>query len=180
MAFNSMTFLWIFLPISLVCYFFISNKYKNIFLIIASLIFYAWGDFRNLGFLAASLIINYLLSLSFKNKKRKKLFLLISIVFNVVFLGYFKYANFFLDNVNKIFGTNHSLNIILPMGISFYTFSIISYVVDVYKEPRRLKTDFCGYLLYVLFFPKLIMGPIEKYSDFRGQIKIIKLRKKNS
>ena len=155
MLFNSFTFIFIFLPLLIVLYFVFPNKYRNIILLIFSLIFYAWGSVKNLLFILISLFINYLLSLFLK--KKNKYVLIISILFNVIFLVLFKFDV-------SVFGISK------PIGISFYTFQIISYLVDLYRKKVKPSKNIFNFSLYVTFFPQLIAGPIVRYIDIEKQI----------
>lgn len=155
MLFNSFTFIFVFLPLLLVLYYSLPSKCKNIILLIFSLIFYAWGSVRNLIFIIISLLINYIFSLFLKRKN--KFILIISILFNVIFLFLFKFDI-------SIFGISK------PIGISFYTFQIISYLVDLYRKKVKIEKNIFMFSLYVVFFPQLIAGPIVKYVDIEKQI----------
>ncbi len=185
MVFSSMTFLWIFLPIVLLlnyCFSFIKNskvKYlcKNINLLIASLIFYAGGGIWYLFVMLASILGNYLFALwinfeDTKNLKIKKLALVLAIVFNLGLLFYFKYTNFFVSIIENIANMNFGLKeVILPIGISFFTFQAMSYVIDVYLKKVECQKNLMLLALYVSLFPQLIAGPIVKYSDIEDQLK---------
>jgi alginate O-acetyltransferase complex protein AlgI len=166
MLFNSYTFLFLFLPLALI--FFFSKKtfgLKNIkikILIILSIFFYSWWDYRYLILLLCSIVLNYLISYLIINRNKKFLFL--GILGNLFILGYFKYYNFFIDNYNLLFEENYNLkNIILPLGISFYIFQQIAYLVDCYLGSIK-KINLEKYLLFVIFFPQIIAGPIVKYN----------------
>ena len=158
MLFNSYTFLFIFLPISLIFFFFKKKiKLQNIkikILIFLSLFFYSWWDYRYLVLLIFSIILNYLVSYLILNKNKRYLFL--GILGNLFILGYFKYYNFFIDNYNLLFENNYNLKaIILPLGISFYTFQQIAYLVDCYLGLiKKIKLE--KYVLFVIFFPQII------------------------
>jgi len=180
MLFNSIEFL-IFLPIVFLIYWFITNKtlrIQNIFLLIASYVFYGWWDWRFLSLILFSTLVDYTigikLSTEHKNTKRKIL-LWTSILVNLGFLGFFKYYNFFLDNfvaAFTFFGTNinpTSLNIILPVGISFYTFQTLSYTIDVYNRKLEPTKDIIAFSAFVSFFPQLVAGPIERATNLLPQ-----------
>ncbi len=175
MVFSSMTFLWIFLPLLLFLYFIIKEKYQNILLLIFSLIFYAWGEPKYILLMISSIIINYLMSLLIDKTKKKnirRLVFIITILINVGLLGYFKYFDFIISNLNKLPGVSLSTkNIILPIGISFYTFQIMSYIIDLYKKKIKVQKNILDLALYISFFPQLIAGPIVKYKDINNQIK---------
>ena len=175
MIFNSTTFIWIFLPILLILHYIVKDKYKNILLVIASLIFYAWGEPLYVILLIGSILINYILGIILdksKNQKNRKILFVISLILNIGLLCYFKYYNFLIQNINRIFNAEilKQINIALPIGISFFTFSAISYMFDLYRKDVKVQKNIINLALYISFFPKLIMGPIEKYSDFEKQI----------
>ena len=173
MVFSSMIFLWLFLPIVLILYFISNNKFKNIILLLSSLLFYAWGEPKYIILMLISIIMNYIFGMLIdKYRKKDKLFLTLAIILNLGLLGYFKYYNFFTTNINKIF--SHEMfgvkNIILPIGISFYTFQILSYVIDLYRREIKVQKNIFNLALYVSFFPQLIAGPIVKYKDIEDEI----------
>lgn len=175
MLFSSMTFIWIFLPILLILYFLSKEKYRNYILLLFSLIFYSWGEPKYIILMVLSIIINYIVGLSIdklKNKAKKKTILTIGIIVDLGLLGYFKYFNFFIYNINKILPNNVFLikNIALPIGISFYTFQIISYIIDLYKEKIKVQKNIFKLALYISFFPQLIAGPIVRYCDINEQL----------
>ena len=154
------------------------KKFKNLFLLFASILFYSWGAPKFIfAILLTTTIDFYLAKLidSSENEKNRKAALLISIIMNVGFLFYFKYFNFFIENFNHLFhkmGANEilALKIILPIGISFYTFESITYLVDVYRRVHKPLQNFWDYQLYILFFPKLIAGPITRYHEIADQL----------
>lgn len=173
MLFNSIDFA-IFLPTVFILYWFVTTnnlKLQNLLIVSASYIFYGWWDWRFLSLILFSTIVDYLVGcqlLNEGNKKKRKLLLWISIFVNLGFLCVFKYYNFFLDNfiaVFSFFGTElkaSSLNIILPVGISFYTFQTLSYTIDVYRRKLDATKDFIAFSAFVSFFPQLVAGPIER------------------
>ena len=173
MVFSSMIFIWVFLPILFLIYFIVPKKFKNIVLLIFSLLFYAWGEPIYILLMLFSIVINYFLGLFIdKYKKQRKLFFIIDVIFNISLLGYFKYFNFFAININAIFG-NELLslrNIMLPIGISFYTFQILSYIIDLYRKEINVQRNIINLALYISFFPQLIAGPIVKYKDIEKEI----------
>lgn len=176
MVFSSMTFLWVFLPVLLIVYFLAKDKYKNFVLLLFSLVFYAWGEPKYIVLMLCSILINYIAGLLIdKNKNKKKiktLLFIVTILINVGLLGYFKYFNFMIDNVNKMFGASIENNpITLPIGISFYTFQIMSYIIDLYKGKITVQKNLLNLALYISFFPQLIAGPIVKYKDIDEQLK---------
>lgn len=175
MVFSSLTFLYIFLPLCLISYFVAKNiKAKNIILLVFSLIFYAWGEPKYILLLVATTFVDYicgLLILKYKGTKKEKLFLALACVITLSSLGLFKYTGFFCENLNSIFSFNiPGINITLPIGISFYTFQALTYVIDVYRGRVRVQGSFYKLLLYVSMFPQLIAGPIVRYSDVEEQI----------
>lgn len=173
MLFNSLDFA-IFLPLVYSIYWFIlgkNRKGQNILLLIASYIFYGWWDWRFLGLILFSTVVDYLIGIGLDGEDRqprRKMLLLVSVLVNLGFLAYFKYFNFFLENINGLFsfmGTDisiRSLEIVLPVGISFYTFQTLSYSIDVYRKNLEPTKDFLVYSAYVSFFPQLVAGPIER------------------
>lgn len=178
MVFTSSFFLFFFLPILLVVYFLIREEYKNYVLIIFSIFFYAWGEPKFIFIVLLSSGIDYLLGSiiqKYTNNSCRKIALAISVLSNIGILAYFKYAGFFMENVNKILALLHLnsfiLNkIILPIGVSFFVFEKITYVVDIYRGNGKPANKFSNYLLYVLFFPKMLAGPIIKYHDIEKQL----------
>ncbi|MFD2518528.1 MBOAT family O-acyltransferase [Salinimicrobium flavum] len=180
MLFNSIDFA-VFLPIVFFIYWFVFNrsiKWQNLFLVVASYIFYGWWDVEFLILIFVSTLTDYYAGLkmgSYAEDKIRKYFLYLSIITNLGILGYFKYSNFFIENFNSaftLFGTSFnlsSLNIILPVGISFYTFQTLSYSIDVYKKKIEPSKDFIAFAAYVSFFPQLVAGPIERAKNFLPQ-----------
>ncbi|SDH86045.1 MBOAT family O-acyltransferase [Winogradskyella thalassocola] len=180
MIFNSIDFA-IFLPIIFIIYWFVANKnlkFQNLIIVIASYIFYAWWDWRFLSLILFSSLVDYLVGLSLSKQKsetKRKQLLWISILVNLGFLGFFKYFNFFIDNFTSafsLFGTeisSSSLNIILPVGISFYTFQTLSYSIDVYKRKLEPTKDIIAFFAFVSFFPQLVAGPIERATNLLPQ-----------
>ncbi len=173
MVFSSTVFLFIFLPIVYILYLVIpSIKAKNILLIMASLLFYAFGEPITVFLMIFSVLVNYFFGLAIeKYDKKDKLFLIISIVFNLLILCIFKYLVFFVETINSLISINIPVpNIELPIGISFFTFQIMSYVIDVYRDKKIVQKSFGNVLLYISLFPQLIAGPIVKYYDVAKQI----------
>jgi len=180
MLFNSIDFA-IFLPIVFILYWFETNKnlkLQNLLIVVASYTFYGWWDWRFLSLIFFSTIVDYTIGRKLKieeNKIKRKALLWTSILVNLGFLGFFKYYNFFLDNfisVFSFFGTElkaNSLNIILPVGISFYTFQTLSYTIDVYKRKLEPTKDFIAFSAFVSFFPQLVAGPIERATNLLPQ-----------
>lgn len=176
MVFSSILFIFRFLPIAMGIYFLTPKKLKNLSLLILSLIFYSWGEPRYFLLMIASIFVDYFISINIeknnKNKKIKIFLLAISIIFNVGILFFFKYINFFIENINSIF--NMSLNnvkITLPLGISFYTFQTMSYTIDVFLGKVKAEKNIINFGAFVCLFPQLIAGPIVKYIDISKELK---------
>ena len=173
MLFNSLDFA-IFIPIVFILYWFILNKnikLQNLLIVLASYVFYGWWDWRFLSLIIFSTLIDYFVGVRLGTERKamnRKILLWISISVNLGFLGFFKYFNFFIDNFTEAFSffgqnvTINSLNIILPVGISFYTFQTLSYSIDVYRGNMKPTTDFIAFSAFVSFFPQLVAGPIER------------------
>ena len=175
MVFSSMTFIWIFLPILLFVYYISKEKYRNIILLFFSLIFYSWGEHKYIVLMLISILVNYIFGRILdkcNKKKNKKIVLIVSIVFNLGLLVYFKYFNFIATNIDNIIGQNviPNKNIVLPIGISFYTFQIMSYIIDLYRGDIKVQKNLLNLALYISFFPQLIAGPIVKYKDIDEQL----------
>ena len=172
MLFSTMTFVFMFLPIVLVLYLAAKKELHNPILLISSIIFYAWGEPKYLAIMLLTILINWLGAIGVdKFKNHKKLVLALTIIANLGFLIYFKYFNFLIDNCNNIFHSHiDPLNIVMPIGISFYTFQALSYVVDVYRGDCNVQKDIYKLALYICLFPQLIAGPIVKYHDVAEQI----------
>ena len=180
MLFNSIDFA-IFLPVVFILYWFVTQsnlKLQNLLIVIASYLFYGWWDWRFLSLILFSSIVDYSISLFLKkeeNLRKRKILLWISILTNLGFLGFFKYYNFFLENfveVFKFFGytfQTSSLAIILPVGISFYTFQTLSYTIDVYRKKLEPTDDFIAFSAFVSFFLQLVAGPIERATNLLPQ-----------
>ncbi len=180
MLFNSIDFA-IFLPIVFILYWFVFNKnikYQNLLIVISSYIFYGWWDWRFLSLILFSTIVDFSVGLGLskqENKRNRKTLLWISVIVNLGFLGFFKYYNFFLDNFVTAFNffgspiNPQGLNIILPVGISFYTFQTLSYTIDVYKKKLEPTKDFVAFAAFVSFFPQLVAGPIERATHLLPQ-----------
>ncbi len=176
MVFSSMTFLFLFLPILYILYFISRNiNWKNGLLLVASLIFYAWGEPVWIIAMLIATGINYLCALAFCSTGRKglrRLLLAVGVVASIAFLAYFKYAAFFVNSFTSLFGIELSLPVLeLPIGISFYTFQVLTYTVDVYRGKAQLQKNPFLLLLYVCCFPQLIAGPIVQYSDVEQMLR---------
>ncbi len=178
MLFNSLTFLFGFLPLLLALYFIVeSRKIKNIILLLFSILFYAWGEPKYIFLMLITIIVVYVFGLLIdkfdrdKNKLLKKISLIICIILVVGNLIFFKYTNFFIENINNIFNSNIKiLSIILPIGISFYTFQILSYIIDLYNKKIKVQKNILSLSLYVSLFPQLIAGPIVRYETIEDEI----------
>ena len=176
MVFSSILFIFRFLPLALAIYYLTPKKYKNFSLLILSLIFYSWGEAKYFIIMISSIFVDYFVSRAIEryreNKKLKIGLLYISIFFNLGMLFFFKYFNFFIDNVNAILGLalNH-VKITLPLGISFYTFQTMSYTIDVFKGKVKAEKNIISFGAFVCLFPQLIAGPIVKYSDINKELK---------
>ncbi|MDD5521450.1 MAG: MBOAT family protein [Kiritimatiellae bacterium] len=181
MVFSSFVFLFIFLPVFLVVYYLTPAKYRNYTALVGSCVFYAWGAPRFLFVLALMCLLNYLMGGAiFRTKKtdvsRRRRLLAVTLCLNLCLLFYFKYANFFVAEVNILFAkagfrTLKWTEVLLPIGISFFTFHMISYLVDVYRGIVQPANRFVDYFLYIIFFPQLIAGPIIRYHDIADQIR---------
>ena len=173
MVFSSLTFIYYFLPILLILYFIFPTKLKSCILIFMSFIFYFYGEGKYILILLFCSIFNYLLTKKVHNNKS---ILIIGIIINLLPLIYFKYTNFLLDNINLIFNTKiYFKNLIMPIGISFFTFQNISYLVDVYKNKKEQANNLFEYLLYITFFAQLVAGPIVRFIDIKNDIQTRKL-----
>ncbi len=172
MVFSSITFLFYFLPIVLIIYYVVPNKFKNIILLIASMFFYFYGEPKYILIMLFSIIITYLFGMLMdKYKKYSKLFLTLSICTVAGILIYFKYANFIIENIN-LWLTNKIdfIYVALPIGISFYTFQLISYTIDVYRGDAKVQKNILKLAMYVSLFPQLIAGPIVRYTTIEKQL----------
>lgn len=175
MLFSSVTFIFYFLPITFILYYIVPNKFKNSILLVASMIFYAWGGLLYFPLLLVSIIVNYIFGLKIDkykdNKEKGRRILIYSIIFNILFLGVFKYSNFLVDNINILFNTSFNIPTIpLPIGISFYTFQAMSYVIDVYRKDGKVQKNIFNLALYISMFPQLVAGPIVRYETVDKQI----------
>lgn len=175
MVFSSTIFLCVYLPLVLLGYYICPKKGKNLFLLIVSLIFYAWGEPKYVFLMIFSILVNYVFGLLMdkhrENKKRLKLMLVISVIIDLGLLSVFKYTDFIITNINSAFGAGFDLlNIALPIGISFYTFQAMSYTIDVYRDDVRVQRNLIDFGMYITMFPQLIAGPIVRYSDVQDQL----------
>lgn len=176
MLFSSMSFLILFLPVTLAGYFLLPKVFRNLWLLAASLVFYAWGEPEFVKIMAMSIVMNYGFGLAVDKLRRHqlgcRLCLVIMAVCNLALLGYFKYMNFFVETVNQAAGRQifASVDMALPIGISFFTFQAMSYVIDVYRQHGNVQKNILNVGLYIAFFPQLIAGPIVRYETFSQQI----------
>ena len=172
MVFSSITFLFYFLPIVLAIYYLVPNKWKNIILLISSFIFYFYGEPKYVLLMLFSIICTYIFGLLInKYKKHSKLFLTLFICISVGLLIYFKYINFIIQNINLWLNNKIDfIHVALPIGISFYTFQMISYIVDVYRGQAKVQKNILKLAMYVSLFPQLIAGPIVRYKAIEAQL----------
>lgn len=174
MLFSSMTFLFVFMPLVMAVYFLSKKEIRNYVLLIASIIFYAWGEPRYLAIMIITILVNYAgaILLDKHYSSRQRLWIVsLTIVLDLSFLFYFKYFNFVVDNINGVLTTDFQLlDVIMPIGISFYTFQAMSYLIDVYRREVPAQKDIYKLALYIVLFPQLVAGPIVKYHDVCEQI----------
>lgn len=168
MVFSSVVFLYIFLPIMLLIYFIVPKKFKNAIMILASLIFFAWGEIRYIFIMLILAVMDFWCGNNINknegNKKKQRIYLAIDVGVNLLILFFFKYADFIISNINGITGLSIPLlNIPLPIGVSFNTFQSLSYIIDVYKGTVKCEKSFYNYLTYTTLFPQIIAGPIVRY-----------------
>jgi alginate O-acetyltransferase complex protein AlgI len=174
MTFSSITFLIYFLPVFLLAYHLVPHKFKNAVILLGSIYFYSWGGPKFVFVILGTTFLDFFLVNAMHNQKTQKAktkFLIVSILLNVGLLFYFKYCNFFIENINSLFGSDIKwIKVALPIGISFYTFESLTYVIDVYRGVHKPLKNFWHYQTYILLFPKLIAGPIVRYHDIADQI----------
>ena len=172
MVFSSLTFLFYFLPIVLIIYYIVPKKAKNIVLLISSLLFYFYGEPKFGILMVISILLTYIHGLLMdKYPKRKKLFLISSVVISSGLLVVFKYTDFIISNINMVLHSNIDLvKLSLPIGISFYTFQMISYIIDVYRGEAKVQKSFLKLATYVALFPQLIAGPIVRYTTIEDEL----------
>ena len=171
MIFSSITFIYYFLPLVFLIYFFVPFRYKNMVLLFFNLLFYFLGEPRYLIVLVLSCILNYIFSILIsKKRKYAKTFLVLACIYNIGQLIYFKYMDFFLQNINSLFSVHIPLlRIIMPIGISFFTFQALSYVADVYRGKQDVAKNLWTFMTYISLFPQLIAGPIVRYQDIEKE-----------
>ena len=172
MLFSSLTFIFVFLPLCLICYYIVPKCHKNYILLVFSFIFYAWGEPKAFLIMLIVIFINYIFALDIEEKPNlKKLFLVLDLVMNFGLLFYFKYFDFAINCLNRVMNKEYNLlHIVLPIGISFYIFQAVSYTIDVYRSSCKAQKNIIKLALYISFFPQLIAGPIVKYHDIERQI----------
>ena len=174
MVFSSNIFIFFFLPLTIWGYYFLGKKFQNIFLLFMSTLFFAWSQPHYLWIIILNICVNYLGAVvidNITNKEIRKIVFVLDIIINIGILFYFKYFNFAVDSINKIFDSGFKIDtIILPIGISFFTFQGLSYVIDVYKKEVAAQKNILKVALYILLFPQLIAGPIVRYSDVEAEI----------
>jgi alginate O-acetyltransferase complex protein AlgI len=178
MVFSSIVFILFFFPVFLITYYLVGKKFKNLVLLLFSIVFYAWGAPRFIFFLVGSVFANFYIvrAMYFANNRlRKKLWAALSITINLGLLGYFKYANFFIDNFNFLLeasGANsiYWTKVVLPIGISFFTFQSLTYTIDIYRKIHAPLNNPFNFLLYILMFPQMIAGPIVRFQTIADQI----------
>ena len=175
MVFSSISFLYYFLPIVLLFYFIVPTKFKNFILFLSSFLFYFYGEPKYIIILILSSLINYSFALIIdkeNTKSKRKFYLTLSIIINIGILFYYKYSNFFIDNINYLFKTNiNFIKVVMPIGISFFTFQGMSYVIDVYREDVKANKSFIAFSTYLCLFPQLIAGPIVRYITIEDELK---------
>ena len=174
MLFSSITFLYVFLPLVLLVYFVMPRRLKNSVLLFASLLFYAWGEPKYVILMIGSILLGYIFGLlieHYRGTAKAKLFLILSVSINVLALGIFKYADFFISSFGAATGISvQLLGLALPIGISFYTFQILSYTVDVYRGNARAQKNILHLGTYIAMFPQLIAGPIVRYTEIEARL----------
>ena len=177
MVFSSLLFLFCFLPVTFAVYYIAPVRLKNAVLLVASLVFYSWGEIRFFPVMIAVILVNYFAGLAIgrwkRNRALSRAVLLLSLVFSIAWLVFFKYSNFLIDNWNTL--TGMAVPYIeaartLPLGISFYTFQIMTYTVDVYAGKVETERNIINFGTFVVLFPQLIAGPIVKYSDISREL----------
>lgn len=175
MVFSNLLFLCLFLPAVLFVYYTVRKELQNIVLLLFSLLFYAWGEPIYVFLMLFSIFINYWFGIWLAKERAtilsRKTLLTLAIIINTAILGYFKYANFLIDNINTMFHTNIVLEKIpLPIGISFFTFHAMSYIIDIYKKKVDAQRNIFDLALYFTVFPQLVAGPIVRYNTISHQL----------
>ena len=175
MSFNSLIFILFFLPLILFLYYIIKDKYKNLVLLLGSIVFYSFSSTKTLLITFISILVNYFIGITINKSKYKKHILFIGVLFNILILIYYKYVNFFVSSFNNFLGQYINikfspLSLLIPLGLSYITFQQISYIVDIYRDSET-NINFLDYCLYILFFPKIISGPIIQFKDVKSNFK---------
>ena len=170
MSFTTNEFMFRFLPIFLIVYYVVPTRYKNMILLIGSFVFYAWGQHFYLLLLMLSIVVNYTFGrLIGERRAQKKPLLVLGLIYNFGLLGFFKYTNFFIENINALLTATHiqipTISVVMPLGISFYTFQVVSYLVDVYRGEQRPVKNIINLGVYIAMFPQVTSGPIGLYSE---------------
>jgi len=170
MSFTTIEFMFRFLPIFLIVYYVVPTRYKNMILLIGSFVFYAWGQHFYLLLLMMSIVVNYTFGrLIGERRAQKKLLLVLGLIYNFGLLVFFKYTNFFIENINALLTATHvqipTISVVMPLGISFYTFQVVSYLVDVYRGEQRPVKNIINLGVYIAMFPQVTSGPIGLYSE---------------
>ena len=176
MVFSSILFLYRFMPAAFAIYYLVPRRFKNFTLLVLSLIFYSWGEAKYFPIMIASIVVDYTASGLIESHRDNKLIcrlgLIYSMVFNLGMLGFFKYTNFFVGNLNALFGLSlPTISFVLPLGISFYTFQTMSYTIDVYLGKVKAERNIIDFGAFVVLFPQLIAGPIVRYTDINRELK---------
>lgn len=172
MVFSSLYFLIFFLPLTLILYFVLPKCCRNTVLLLASLVFYAWGEPIYILLMVISILLSYLLGLQMESARHKTVYLVLSVVLHVAILGFFKYYGFAVESINRWFSLSLPVRKLpLPIGISFYTFQALSYLIDVYRDRVKAQHNILHFSLYITMFPQLIAGPIVQYKDIELQLK---------
>ena len=170
MSFTTIEFMFRFLPIFLIVYYVVPTRYKNMILLIGSFVFYAWGQHFYLLLLLLSIVVNYTFGrLIGERRAQKKPLLVLGLIYNFGLLVFFKYTNFFIENINALLTATHiqipTISVVMPLGISFYTFQVVSYLVDVYRGEQRPVKNIINLGVYIAMFPQVTSGPIGLYSE---------------
>jgi len=178
MIFSSLFFIFIFLPVTLVLYYLVPWRFKNFVLLVMSLIFYAWGEPLYIFLMMFSIIFNYFSALQMesygrlRNRHFRKICFIVTVAVNIAIISFFKYLGFFIGNLNAVFGAGMTIpKISLPIGISFYTFQTLSYIIDVYWGNVKVQRNIIDFGAYITMFPQLIAGPIVRYKDIAVQLR---------
>ena len=170
MSFTTIEFMFRFLPIFLIVYYVVPTRYKNMILLIGSFVFYAWGQHFYLLLLMLSIVVNYTFGrLIGERRAQRKPLLILGLIYNFGLLVFFKYTNFFIENINALLTATHiqipTISVVMPLGISFYTFQVVSYLVDVYRGDQRPVKNIINLGVYIAMFPQVTSGPIGLYSE---------------